>query len=106
MGNPIDKLENKQTFLSEMTRDEKGKLRPMHERLLKAERSLARYNRSISRARFQKPIPNKAVIIYKFIYRRSWCYIKIALASVYFFCQRKIHNFLSFKIKTKRVDRN
>lgn len=30
------------TFLSEMTRDEKGKLRPMHERLLKAERSLAR----------------------------------------------------------------
>ena len=29
-------------FLSEMTRDEKGKLRPMHERLLKAERSLAR----------------------------------------------------------------
>ena len=30
------------TFFSEMTRDEKGKLRPMHERLLKAERSLAR----------------------------------------------------------------
>ena len=30
------------TFLSEMTRDEKGKLRPMHERLLKAERSLVR----------------------------------------------------------------
>ena len=30
------------TFLSEMTRDEKGKIRPMHERLLKAERSLAR----------------------------------------------------------------
>ena len=30
------------TFLSEMTRDEKGKLHPMHERLLKAERSLAR----------------------------------------------------------------
>ena len=30
------------TFLSEMTQDEKGKLRPMHERLLKAERSLAR----------------------------------------------------------------
>ena len=30
------------TFLSEMTRDEKGKLRPMHERLLKAERSLDR----------------------------------------------------------------
>ena len=30
------------TFLSEMARDEKGKLRPMHERLLKAERSLAR----------------------------------------------------------------
>ena len=30
------------TFLSKMTRDEKGKLRPMHERLLKAERSLAR----------------------------------------------------------------
>ena len=29
-------------FLSEMTRDEKGKLRPMHERLLKAERSLVR----------------------------------------------------------------
>ena len=29
-------------FLSEMTRDEKVKLRPMHERLLKAERSLAR----------------------------------------------------------------
>ena len=29
-------------FLSEMTRDEKGKLRPMHERLLKAERSLIR----------------------------------------------------------------
>ena len=29
-------------FLSEMTRDEKGKLRPMHERLLKAEQSLAR----------------------------------------------------------------
>ena len=29
-------------FLSEMTRDEKGKLRPMHERLLKAERSLTR----------------------------------------------------------------
>ena len=30
------------TFLSEMTRDEKGKLHPMHERLLKAERSLVR----------------------------------------------------------------
>ena len=30
------------TFLSEMTQDEKGKLRPMHERLLKAERSLVR----------------------------------------------------------------
>lgn len=30
------------TFLSEMTRDEKGKIRPMHERLLKAERSLVR----------------------------------------------------------------
>ena len=30
------------TFLSEMTRDEKDKLRPMHERLLKAERSLVR----------------------------------------------------------------
>lgn len=30
------------TFLSEMTRDEKGKLRPMHERLLKAERLLVR----------------------------------------------------------------
>ena len=30
------------TFLSEMTQNEKGKLRPMHERLLKAERSLAR----------------------------------------------------------------
>ena len=30
------------TFLSEMTRDEKGKLCPMHERLLKAERSLVR----------------------------------------------------------------
>ena len=29
-------------FLSEMTRDEKDKLRPMHERLLKAERSLVR----------------------------------------------------------------
>ena len=29
-------------FLSKMTRDEKGKLRPMHERLLKADRSLAR----------------------------------------------------------------
>ena len=29
-------------FLSEMTRDEKGKLRPMHERSLKADRSLAR----------------------------------------------------------------
>lgn len=43
MGNPTDKLEIKhKTFLSEMTRDEKGKLRPMHERLLKAERSLAR----------------------------------------------------------------
>ena len=30
------------TFLSEMIRDEKGQLRPMHERLLKAERSLVR----------------------------------------------------------------
>ena len=30
------------TFFSEMTRDEKGNLRPMHERLLKAERSLSR----------------------------------------------------------------
>ena len=30
------------TFLSEMTQDEKGKLRPMHERLLKTERSLVR----------------------------------------------------------------
>ena len=30
------------TFLSEITRDEKGKLRPMHERLLKADRSLVR----------------------------------------------------------------
>ena len=30
------------TFLSEMTQDEKGKLRPMHECLLKAERSLVR----------------------------------------------------------------
>ena len=29
-------------FLSKMTRDEKGKLRPMHERSLKADRSLAR----------------------------------------------------------------
>lgn len=43
MGNPTDKLEIKhKAFLSEMTRDEKDKLRPMHERLLKAERSLAR----------------------------------------------------------------
>ena len=43
MGNPTDKLEIKhKAFLSEMTRDEKGKLRPMHERLLKAERSLER----------------------------------------------------------------
>ena len=30
------------TFLSEMTRDEKERIRPMHERLLKAERSLVR----------------------------------------------------------------
>ena len=30
------------TFLSEMTQDEKGKLRPMHERLLKTEQSLVR----------------------------------------------------------------
>ena len=43
MGNPTDKLEIKhKAFLSEMTRDEKGKIRPMHERLLKAERSLVR----------------------------------------------------------------